>query len=182
MYDELNTVWLNEIKEVNLCQLTTDFYEHLADYMKKIREETKMLDKKTVKANLLEHELQNVKRIVEELTYARFKKIVKIISEGAKPPADYLSPEELQMVTKILPVVDAYQTFAANLLIGQLSQTDSTKTYQRASLRFKKEIPGIIGADMQSYGPFVPEDVASVPIENARILVKQGLAEIVQGI
>jgi DNA replication initiation complex subunit (GINS family) len=182
MYDELNTIWLNEIKEVDITQLTSDFYERLANYMKKIREETKMLDKKTVKSNLIEHELQNVKRIVEELTHTRFRKIVKIVSEGAKPPTGNLSSEELLIVTKILPVVDAYQTFAANLLIGQLSQPDSTKTYQRASLRFKREIPSIIGADMQSYGPFIPEDVASVPIENARILVKQGLAEVVQSI
>ena len=29
---------------------------------------------------------------------------------------------------------------------------------------------------MKSYGPFVVEDVASLPVENAKILVKQGLA------
>jgi DNA replication initiation complex subunit (GINS family) len=30
---------------------------------------------------------------------------------------------------------------------------------------------------MKAYGPFKAEDVASLPIENARILIKQGLAE-----
>ncbi len=33
-----------------------------------------------------------------------------------------------------------------------------------------------MGADMKSYGPFLVEDVASLPVENAKILVKQGLA------
>ncbi|MFB0514796.1 MAG: hypothetical protein ACETVQ_04380 [Candidatus Bathyarchaeia archaeon] len=43
-------------------------------------------------------------------------------------------------------------------------------------LRFIQEIPAIIGADMKTYGPFKPEDIASLPIENARILIKQGVA------
>jgi len=33
---------------------------------------------------------------------------------------------------------------------------------------------------MKSYGPFLVEDVASVPLENARILIKQGLAKAVE--
>jgi len=33
---------------------------------------------------------------------------------------------------------------------------------------------------MKTYGPFMVEDVASVPLENAKILVKQGLAEVVE--
>ena len=34
---------------------------------------------------------------------------------------------------------------------------------------------------MKTYGPFIVEDVASLPVENARILVKQGLAVLVEG-
>jgi DNA replication factor GINS len=47
-------------------------------------------------------------------------------------------------------------------------------------VRFLKPIPAIIGGDMKTYGPFAAEDVASVPAENARILVKQGLAVVVE--
>ena len=43
-----------------------------------------------------------------------------------------------------------------------------------------KAVPSIIGADMKTYGPFLVEDVASVPVENAKILVKQGLAVLVE--
>ena len=42
-----------------------------------------------------------------------------------------------------------------------------------------KAIPAIIGGDMKTYGPFASEDVASVPGENAKILVKQGFAVVV---
>jgi DNA replication initiation complex subunit (GINS family) len=32
---------------------------------------------------------------------------------------------------------------------------------------------------MKTYGPFAAEDVASMPVENARILVKQGMAAMI---
>ena len=51
--------------------------------------------------------------------------------------------------------------------------------HKRATLRFVKNIPAIMGADLKSYGPFIVEDVASLPVENARMLVKQGLAVMV---
>jgi DNA replication initiation complex subunit (GINS family) len=50
-------------------------------------------------------------------------------------------------------------------------------THGRATLRFLKEVPAIIGADMKTYGPFKVEDIAALPIENTKILIKQGLAE-----
>ena len=43
-------------------------------------------------------------------------------------------------------------------------------------LRFIKEIPTLVGFDMKTYGPFNPEDIATLPPENARILIKQGMA------
>ena len=56
----------------------------------------------------------------------------------------------------------------------------STPSSRRVTVRFLKPVPSIIGADMNSYGPFLVEDVASVPELNARILVKQGLAKLVE--
>jgi DNA replication factor GINS len=44
-------------------------------------------------------------------------------------------------------------------------------------MRLLKDVPAIVGADMKTYGPFRTEDVASLPVENAKILVRQGLAE-----
>lgn len=43
-------------------------------------------------------------------------------------------------------------------------------------VRFVQEIPAIIGSDMNTYGPYRAEDVATLPHENARILIKQGVA------
>ena len=62
------------------------------------------------------------------------------------------------------------------VLSGRSSSVEPREKAKNHVLRFLKEVPAIIGVDMKPYGPFRPEDVASVPVENARVLVKQGLA------
>jgi DNA replication initiation complex subunit (GINS family) len=79
-----------------------------------------------------------------------------------------------------LSFAEAYQKFAEKLLWGQVLKVGIKKARKRVALRFIKNIPAVIGADMKTYGPFMVEDVASVPVENAKILVKQGLAEVVE--
>ncbi len=180
MYDELYAAWRLEIENTTLGGLPPDFYTRIADYLKRIKEETRMLDKKTVKANLLEHEMHHVKRMLQELVWARYKKLIKIITESQRVPSDLLTVEETKMCAGFLPFTEAYQRFAKNLLQGQVSKVDIEKVHKRVALRFVKSVPAVIGVDMKTYGPFMVEDVASVPVENAKILVRQGLAELVE--
>ncbi len=43
-------------------------------------------------------------------------------------------------------------------------------------VRFLKPIDQIIGSDLQKYGPFQEEDVATLPFENARALISKKIA------
>lgn len=183
MYDELYTAWRIEIEEASLGALPPDFYARIADYLRRIREEN-LLDKKSVKVNLLEHEAQNVKQMLEELFEARYKKLVKTITQSQRVPSELLTVEEAKMSEDFVAFTGAYQKFTKDLLQGQTAKVAIEKSaepsHKRAVLRFTKSIPGIIGADMKTYGPFKVEDVASVPVENAKMLVKQGLAVLVE--
>ena len=180
MYDELYAAWQRELESTALGSLPPDFYIRIADYLRRIKEESRMLDKKTVKASLLERELQNVKRMLQELVQVRYKKLIRIISDGQKAPSDLLTVEEAKMCAGFVPFTEAYQRFAKSLLQGQVSKVDVERVHKRVALRFVKAVPAVIGADMNTYGPFKVEDVASLPVENAKILVKQGFAEVVE--
>jgi DNA replication initiation complex subunit (GINS family) len=180
VYNELYAAWQRETESTALGRLSPDFYARIADYLRRIKEETRMLDKKTVKAGLLERELQNVKRMLQELVWARYKKLAKIIGEGQRVPSDLLTVEETRMCAGFLSFTEAYQRFAKNLLQGQVLKVDVERAHKRVVLRFVKAVPAVIGADMKAYGPFMVEDVASLPVENAKILVRQGLAEVVE--
>ncbi|MCL1978522.1 MAG: hypothetical protein FWG55_10570 [Candidatus Bathyarchaeota archaeon] len=178
MYDELYQAWKHEVTEPTLGTLPRDFYEHITRYLRKIKEENSLMDNKTLKTTLLEKEAANVKRMLGELLWARYKKIVKFTTQTQKLSTELLAFEEAQIFESFVPFTEAYQKFAKSLLQGQTRQSNQ-EPHKRVTLRFSKDIPQIMGADMKSYGPFIVEDIASLPVQNAKIFVKQGLAVIV---
>ncbi len=180
MYHELFEAWKRELEAVELVQLAPDFYTRAADYLRRLREEGRMLDKRTVKARLLRVEIRNAKHILRELVQSRFRKLTREMSEGEKIPSEVLTVEEEKACANCTPIMEAYQNFARNLLRGQAVSLEATQQRRCIVLRFLKVVPEIIGADMKSYGPFKVEDVASLPVDNGKILVKQGLAEKVE--
>jgi DNA replication factor GINS len=192
MYSELYAAWQREIDDSTLGALQPDFYLRIGEYMQRIKEEDKVIDKKSVKMNLLTHETQNVERMLKELFEVRYRKIIKILSKSQKIPVELLTFEEAKMCETFADFTKSYQKFTRGLLQGQVSepikvivkgeanQAEATPTHKRSTIRFLRSIPAIMGADMKSYGPFVAEDVASLPPQNAQILVKQGLAVLVE--
>ncbi len=213
MYNELYAAWRREVEEPSLGSLSPDFYTRLAEYLKHISQEN-TLDKKSVKVSLLEHEAQNVLRILNELLPARYKKIVDTLSQSQKVPPGFLTVEEVRMSEDFIAFASSYQKFTNDLMQGNSirieakmevktepksetiieakvdvktvaqapteAKAPSQVVNKRTVLRFTKAIPGIIGADMKTYGPFAAEDVASVPAKNAEMLVKQGLAVLIE--
>ncbi len=197
MYNELYAAWQREISEASLGALSPDFYEKIATYLQRIQEENKPQDKRTVKVNLLEHEADNVQLMLKELLSLRYRKILKNISKSQKVPAELLTVEEAKMSQTFAGFAESYQNFSKSLLAGQqieqspastvpvvkiitsrteVPQAQTQPAHKRLTVRFVKNIPAIMGADMKSYGPFAAEDVASLPTLNAQIMIKQGLA------
>ena len=195
MYDQLFAAWRREIEDASLGGLPPDFYGKIAEYMRRIKEDNE-LDQKTIKLNLLEHEAQNVELMLAEILELRYKKIIKIITKNQKIPLELLTVEEGKMAETFATFSAEYQKFKEDLKQGQLAPpspikvtiktdtkltaTQTTPAQKRLTIRFTKNIPAIMGADMKSYGPFNAEDVASLPTLNAQILVKQGLAVLVE--
>jgi DNA replication factor GINS len=177
MYNELYAIWKHELESVELVRLSPDFYSRIADYLRRLKEESRMLDKRTVKASLLKSEMQNAKRMVRELIRTRYGKLVKKVTKGEKIPSDLLTATEEKIYTGVSPFAEAHQSFAKSILQGRVPRIDAKQKHKSAVLRFLKDVPAIIGADMEAYGPFRVEDIASLPVKNAKILIKQGLAE-----
>jgi len=175
VYNELYEAWKREKDSVELQLLPTDFYFRLAEYVRRIREESRMLDEKTTRARLLMHEAENVRKMVQELVMIRHGKTVKAISAGESVHLESVTREEERLVKDVAPSFESFQALLKEIISGRLQQASHEKPGKRV-LRFLKETPAIIGADMKTYGPFQPQDVATLPAENARILTRQGVA------
>jgi DNA replication initiation complex subunit (GINS family) len=188
MYDELYFAWRLDQDHSELGSLPPDFYKRIADYLRKIKDDLGMLPEKNLKSNLLDQELINAKFMVQDLIWARYRKILKRLFDSKKLHLERLSIEEVILCNSIMPSTDAFSKFATTLLEGQSLNIGSIKSavqvsiefpsiHKRVIVRFLKQIPCIIGNDMKSYGPFLVEDIATVPLENSKVLIKQGLAQ-----
>jgi DNA replication factor GINS len=176
LYDELYEAWKKEKENVEIQGLPKNFYAKIAEYVKKIREEHRMLDKKTTKAKLLKREFENVSSMAKQLFQLRYKKLREKSLARETVPRDILTEEEEKFHGEILPLAETYQAFLKDILQGSLSRIEKEEKPKKILLRFVQEIPAIVGSDMKTYGPFEPEDIATLPSENARILIKQGVA------
>lgn len=180
MYKELYEAWNREVENIELQRLSSGFYSQIANYFRRLKEEGRMLDKRSVKARLLRNEIQNVKRMVRELVNARHRKLVEKAVKGEKIPSDFLTDEEKRVYNGVLPFAEEFQNFADKIFQGYAPKVDVEQELEKGVVRFLQDVPAIIGGDMETYGPFKAEDVASLPVENCKILVNQGLAESVE--
>ncbi|MBD3196686.1 MAG: hypothetical protein GF317_16640 [Candidatus Lokiarchaeota archaeon] len=60
--------------------------------------------------------------------------------------------------------------------IDQEKENDS-RSYQYTLIRFIKKAPALVGLDLLNYGPFKKDDLANLPVENAKILITEKFAE-----
>jgi DNA replication factor GINS len=176
VYDELYEAWRKEKENSEIQTLPKDFFARLAQYVKKLREEGRMLDEKTTRARLLLRESKNVKKLGGELIRLRYEKVLRKVTTGESVVKESLTDDEEKVCREMLTSTESYQNFLKGVLSGRSISVEVEERTKKRVLRFLREIPAIIGADMKPYGPFKPEDVASLPTENAKILIKQGLA------
>ncbi|MDH5440971.1 MAG: hypothetical protein OEZ48_02290 [Candidatus Bathyarchaeota archaeon] len=177
MYDELYEAWRKEKESEEIQALSRDFFAQLTDYISKIKEEGRMLDEKTLRGRLLLQEREKVLRLTEELVRARYGKIMLLVSAGKIVPGTSLTEQEMSLYEKTLPSTESYLGVLESISLGRLSKVEEKAKSKNVVVRILKEIPAIIGVDMRTYGPFRPEDVASLPVENARILIEEEAAE-----
>jgi DNA replication factor GINS len=176
VYDELYKAWVKERETEEIQALSKNFYVELARYIKKMKEESRMLDEKTVRARLLRWESRNAKRMIKELIQLRREKALRKVTTGGIVAKEALTQEEEKLLGEVSPSIESYQTLLKDILNGRSPRMGAEEKPKTVILRFLKEIPAIVGADMKTYGPFKPEDIASLPVENAKILIKQGVA------
>ncbi len=176
MYDELFEAWRKEKETSDLQRLPKDFYAKLADYMRRIREERRMMDEESIRGKLLRREEENVRRMISDLIQTRYKKISQIIAKREIAPLTALTEEEENLYNGLSSHAETYNTLLKNILQGRKPKIRHPKTKGFMVVRILKEIPQIVGSDMKTYGPFKPEDVAALPEENAKALIKQGAA------
>jgi DNA replication factor GINS len=121
------------------------------------------------------------------LIEVRCLKLISEIDEGLDLPA-ILASEQYSKLTEEEKYVleanlDAFKKKESLVLASTEGREKMLKIFsklvhsRKVIVRFLKPIEQFIGVDMNKYGPFLKEDVAVLPFENARSLIEDGTAE-----
>ena len=188
LYKKLYEDWKRERENPSLQDLDNDYYPTMASYASKLREQNRMLDKTSVLGKIMTKEMDYVEKMLKDLLHIRLTKIIQAEMEGTPLVTANLLPDEREFHSEIRRSIGSFNDMARNIILGRLDRAEPRLQKSTPSgdftgykvLRFLKPVPAIMGVDMKTYGPFNPEDVASLPEENAENLIRRGFAKVVE--
>ncbi len=105
----------------------------------------------------------------------------KPLSYTSLPTDDYskLTDEEKYIFEEERKVSQRKDLLLQSLIAGNVNNLDSISKIIRSKMilvRFLESTDQFMGVDMTKYGPFIKEDVAIIPFENARSLIERKVA------
>lgn len=171
--DKLNRLLEDENHSKELLKLNPDAYKEIALHMKSIRSESSERERSLVS------ELSSAER---NLIYELSRRLIELrISKFRQDPDSNvtpLSPEERYAVEPLIQSRKRMERICQAILNGQsaeLERVGEAVKQKYVIVRFTQPYSAISGTDLAAYGPFEPEDVAVLPIENAKSLVRAGI-------
>ncbi len=122
----------------------------------------------------------------ESLIELRTRKLLensngKLFSRPSLSTDDYskLTDEEKYIFGEEQKVSQRKDLILQSLTAGNVNNLDSISNIIRSKMiiiRFLESIDPFMGVDMAKYGPFIKEDIAILPFENARSLIERKVA------
>ncbi len=172
MYNALLERWQAERDANTLLPLRDSFLQNLREYIEQVLEQTKSEDITPFQRQLYETELLNLRFMLKNLLQIR---VQKILSNLASSQIDYdlLTRNERRFADQItrnlrsvlIPIDDLF------------SPLEPESSSQVILIRFLEDHPQLVGVDLKTYGPFRADDLAALPIENARLIIRKNHAE-----
>src|ERR671924_698662 len=177
-YDDLEQAGRREQHNAELQPLRPGFYKDLASYIRRISEAQRNVDAKSLKAVVIEEELQRVEKLLAHLLDGR---LAKLWSQSGSMESTGLEYSEKQAQQTLSGIRRDYDRMKQDLLQGREPSMSTLNKRHFALIRFVRDVPSIIGVDLKTHGPFHKEDVARLPQENAESLIRQGSAIEIRG-
>lgn len=167
----LHHIVLRETEDDSLLEIDPNFYRNLSDFIGNLKKqefdgvESKIKDTMIEMATELASLLINVR--LEKISKSKDLEIGFLLDEE-KFILDSQEEEKDRKEMILSATINGKSKF-----LESLSQNHKTK---RIAIRFLQEVDEIVGADLEKYGPFKTEDIATIPYENAQALIAKNAA------
>ncbi|MDH5430570.1 MAG: hypothetical protein OEW78_01630 [Nitrosopumilus sp.] len=162
---------LRETESDSLLEITPNFYRNLADFIGNLQKQEFDGIENKIKDAMIE--------MVTELTSLLIEiRLDKISSSSDLEISNLLDEEKFILDSQEKQKERTEMILSATLngkskFLESLSQSHKTK---KIVIRFLHEVDEIVGADLEKYGPFKTEDIATIPYENAQALIVKNIA------
>ena len=196
-YEMLYEILRDEKAKKEITKLNPDFFKSVLNY---IQEKTAVLDSQQKKASIFtltesiktKKQLENIHRILKELYERRENKILQLALFQSRTneaiDTSSLLDIEKAFFNEIISSLNIYrEAILVNLLsnkepiIEKKEQPKELKTQSKQDgiklVRILNAIPQFIGDDLNTYGPFEEEYIASLPEKVADILIIKNKAK-----
>ena len=171
--DKLNRLLEDENRSKEILKLPQNTFKDITLHIKSIRAESSERDGSlSSEISLAERNiLVSLARRLIELRISKF-------SQDPEGDITNLTLEERYVVEPLIQSKKRSERIRQAILNGQITEIEHMSEAVRQKYviaRFLQPYSAISGADLATYGPFEPEDLAVLPVENAKNLVKIGI-------
>ena len=161
-----------EEQSEKLTAMPADLYSVVATYAQLLKR-TSGSGNSEVANRLVARQVSMLDSMVRRLLETRAKKAL------AQKAISQLLPEERYAVSAGEDYSTRMREFADSVSSGQPTAIElarKSEMSRSATVKFLKHVNELVGPDMRRYGPFEPEDLASIPAASADVLVASGEA------
>jgi len=169
--NKLHHVVLRETENDSIQEINPDFYRNLSDFIGDLKKQ----EFDGVESKIKEAIIDTATELTSLLINIRLDKISKSDNIDFKNLLDeekFILDAEEEQRERTEMILSATINGKSKFL-ESISQNHKTKT---VVIRFLQEVDEIIGADLEKYGPFKTEDIATIPYENAQALISKNIA------
>ncbi len=169
--NSLHYTVLQETESDSILEIDPNFYRNLSDFIGNLRKQEFDGVENKIKDTLIEMATE----LTSLLIHIRLEKIFKskdIKFENLLDEEKFILDSQEEQRERTEMILSATINGKSKFL-ESLAQNHKTK---KIVIRILKEVEEIVGADLEKYGPFKTEDVATIPYENAQALIAKNAA------
>ncbi len=169
--NSLHHAVLRETENDSILEIDPNFYRNLSDFIGNLRKQ----EFDGVESKIKDALIEMATELTSLLIHIRLEKISK--SEDIKfgnllDEEKFILDSQEEQKERIEMILSATINGKSKFL-ESLAQNHKTK---KIVIRFLKEVEEIVGADLEKYGPFKTEDIATITYENAQALIEKNAA------
>ncbi|MFX0122908.1 MAG: hypothetical protein ACFFAE_04665 [Candidatus Hodarchaeota archaeon] len=195
-YKELFKIWQAEKASPSLLEIPADFYISMDGKLTKLYQKTQDLEW----GELADKVIERMEFLRKDIAHLRLAKILNSVIYNIPIDLGHTTWGEQRLIKNLRNSIETLGMEKPNILdtqenlaimnlqddsdeeSGQIEENNGTipPSSKNLTIRILDNVEAFIGLDGKQYGPLIKHDVVHLPIENAKALIAQGMARLIE--